>query len=185
MSPVFRRLRVELALVPLCLASFCLCANALVQQDAGGRSEPGTQIPPASSDFEVKIVDGNFWVRPKGSQAWKRSSELKEPVTVGLFDGDHKIYVVSKALKPPKAKHTQEPGYPPGERKSGRQGRVLMHILVDEQGAVRFPAVDVSTEPKFAEEAIKTVEKWSFEPATLSGQAVAALIIVTIEFRVQ
>jgi TonB family protein len=184
MSLSFARSRVGLTLVPFCLASLCLWASVVAQQEAGGNSEmqPGTQTPPVTSpDFEMKIERGQILVRQKGSQEWKRSTELNEPVAVGLLDGSHKIYVVTKAIKPPRAKHSGVPEYPPDERGSGKEGRVSMHIVVDEQGAVRLPTVDASSGPKFAKAAIKAVKKWTFEPAKLNGQPVAALTIVEFD----
>ena len=185
MNSVLGRFGILLALVSLCFTPLCVCADSQMQQTPSGGSEPGTQVPSSASDFVLKIVDGKFLVRQRGSQEWKRASELTEPVVVGLFDGDHKIYVATKAIKPPKAVHAREPDYPSSERRSGGQGQVLMHIVVDEQGAVRFPTVDVSPRPELAEASIKAVGKWIFKPATLDGQPVAAVIIVTMEFKLK
>ena len=184
MNSFLGRLILAFASVSLCITSLRVRAESQEQQTTGS-GEPGTQVlSTPSSNFELKIVNGSFLVRQRGSQEWKRASELTEPVVIGLFDGDHKIYVATKAIKPPKAIHARQPDYPSAERKSGGQGQVLMHIVVDEQGAVRLPTVDVSPGPEFAVASIKAVGRWSFEPATLDGQPVAAVIIVTMEFKI-
>lgn len=126
---------------------------------------------------------GQFLVRQKGSQEWKQSTKLREPIAVGLLDNNHKIYIGTKAIKPPKAKHTEDPTYPPSESKSGKGGQVLLHIVVDEQGAVRFPTVDASAGPEFAKAAIEAVKRWTFSPAKMNGQPVAVLIGVVVNFR--
>ena len=143
MLPFFRRFRVGFTLVPLFVAALCLWASALVRQETGGGTEMHggvTTAPEFPSDFEVKIAHGEFLVRQKGSQKWKPSSKLKEPIAVGMLDGNHKIYVSTKAIEPPKPKHTEEPAFPHDEQKSGN-GRVSMHVVINEQGAVRSPTV--------------------------------------------
>ena len=163
------------------------CANsvsllgALAQQktDAGSGIQEGAMSP---SDFELKIKGGDFFVRQKGTLKWRRSSEVSEPVAVGLLDGRRKVYVITKAIKPPKAKHTSDPDYPESERRRKMEGYVSLHVIVDDQGLVRLPTVDVSPGPEFSESAIEAVRKWTFEPARLDGQPVAFLINVTMKF---
>ncbi len=152
MKLLFGRLSVGLTLVPFCLASLCLWAAVGVQEVPSG-----TQTPSAPSDFEAKIVDGRVLVRQKGSQRWEESSKLKQPVAIGLLDGNRKIYVVTKAIKFGKAKHTEDPVYPPSERKALNQGQVSMHVVVDEKGAVRLPTVDARPGPEFTKAAIEAL----------------------------
>ncbi|HTA22473.1 MAG TPA: energy transducer TonB [Terriglobales bacterium] len=177
------RLVLAFAFSSLCIISFCRYVDARPLPTIGSSDSRIQALSTASSNFEIKIVDGNFQVRQRGTQEWKKASELTEPVVISQSDEAHKIYVVTKAIRPPKAIYTHEPDYPPGLKKSGAQGQVLMHIVVDERGAVLFPTVDVTPRPEFSEASIKAVEKWSFKPATLDGQPVAAVIIVTMEFK--
>jgi TonB family protein len=146
------------------------------QQVAEGKTDcqPGTQTPLSSStDFEVKIVPEGFLVRQKRSQEWKLSGGLNEPIAVGVLDGNQKIYVMTKAIKRPKGKHLPDPDYPPGHSNGGQ---ISLHMVVDDQGTVRLPTVDVSPGPEFSQAAIEAVKKWTFKPATLNGQPVAVLI---------
>src|SRR5450759_1754094 len=129
-------------LLTICVASVCLLAPVLAQQKTGSESyaHPVIQTAPTfASDFELKIDHGEFLVRRKGTQKWKPSSQFSEPIAIGLLDGDRKIYVATKALKPPKAIHMQDPNYPESERKSGKEGYVSLHVVVDDQGAVSDP----------------------------------------------
>jgi TonB family protein len=161
-------------------------ASVVVQQEAAGNIEAqqGTPTPSgAPLIFEVNTKNGEVLVRQGGTQEWKQSEKLNEPTVVGMLDGGDKIYVVTKAVKPPRAKHTDDPEYPSSER--GNAGRVFMHIIVNEQGSVRLPAVDESSGPNFSNAAIEAVKKWTFEPGKLDGRPVAALIGVEIDFKLR
>ena len=150
-----------------------LCSEASPQ---GSRSAP-------AADFEVKITLGKEWlVRRKGTQEWTKSSKLSEPVAVGLLDGTSLVYVESMAIKPPKARQAEDPVFPESEVKTRNEGRVLLHLVVDDKGNVRMPIVDSSPGPAFANAAIDAVKKWTFEPTKLNGEPVAFLLKVVMEF---
>lgn len=173
---------IDLGLV--CTALLCLRYPVRALQEVGRSAdvEPAIQTPPTSPDFDVKIDDRKFLVRRKGSQDWKDGFKFKESVAVGLLDGNHKIYVVSKVIKPPVAKHRVDPDYPQGRRGPSAEGRTIMHIVVDDQGTVRFPTVDASGDAEFTKAAVVAVKRWTFEPAKLNGQPIAVLMFVTINF---
>jgi TonB family protein len=161
-------------------------APAVAQQKTVNETtvQPGTQTTTTwVPDFDVKIDQGEFLVRRKGTLEWKRSSQFSEPVTVGFLDSNQKIYVATKSVKPPKATHMEDPDYPASERNSGKEGRVSLHIVVDDHGAVRDAIVDAGPGPEFAKASIAAVKKWTFQPAKLNGQAVAVLVSVTMQFQ--
>jgi len=178
-------LRVALAAVSFCAASgwgMAACVPVQHETEGGAVQANVHPLPWVASDFEVKFARGEFLVRRKGTTEWIRSSKLSEPVVVGYMDGDHRVYVGSKALKPPTALHTEFPDYPASESNSGNKVGVSLHMVVDERGAVRFPAVDITPGPEFAKAAIEAVRKWRFEPAKLNGQPVAVLFVVEMAF---
>jgi TonB family protein len=188
MSLVAGVFKIGLALATVCMSLACASASVLTQPEAERVSEmqPGIRIPATSSDSEVKIEQGGkLLVRSEGSQEWKLSKELPESIVVGLLDGDHKIYVITKAIKPPKRKRTKDPVYPKGQRSPPREGQVLLHMVIDERGLVRFPTVDASTDQQFTDSAIDAVKEWTFESAKLNGQPVAVLVNVQIDFKRQ
>jgi TonB family protein len=161
-----------------------ISGHVCFQEASKENQQPEIQTPSTATDFEVKIVPGKgILVRRKGTDHWMESSKLTDQIAVGLLDGTSKIYVATKAIKPPKAKHLQDPDYPKSERKSAKDGQVFGHVVVDDQGKVRLPTVDSSPSPEFAKAAIEAVKKWTFEPATLNGQPVAVLIIFGMGFR--
>ena len=168
------------------LACLCAALPSLSQTE----SRVGTVVPPQIqstspdlSDFEVKSSDtGGFLVRRKGTSNWERSSTVNEPIAVGLLDGTQKVYIGTKSVKPPQALHTQEPEFPKRQLRSHVQRRVSLYVVVDDRGKVRFPTVDESPGADFSNAAIKAVEKWGFQPATLNGVPVPVLINVTSVF---
>jgi TonB family protein len=172
------------SIISICFVVCCasaVFASVLRQRADVSKPQPATQaISGTDVDFELKISPAKgFLVRRKGTAEWIESSKLREPVVVGLLDGTSKIYAPSKVIKPPKAKRAEPPDYP---IKAGETGRVLLHIIVDDKGAVRLPTVDASSSPEFANPSLEAVKKWAFEPARLNGQPVAVLYTVEMQF---
>lgn len=172
------------------LAATAICCSATVslwavqiQQAAPGDNQQSAAaanfIP--DSDYELKIVNGEFLARRKGTSDWKQSSKVDELVALGNL-GDRRVYLATRAIKPPKAIHMVDPHYPESEMKSGKGGVVLLHVIVDDHGVVRSPVVDVSPGPVFSAAAVEALKKWAFKPATSQGSPVAVLITITMEF---
>jgi TonB family protein len=183
-ASIFRGFGVGMVLLFICAIPPHLRAAVPIPQEPGlgGGAEQSTQkVPKWSPDFEAKVDDGGLLVRRKGTQEWKQSSKLAEPIVLGSFGSNQKIYVVTKAIKPPKARYAEGLNSPPGE--SGRPGRVLMLVVVDQDGAVRFPTVKASSGPEFTKAAIEAVKRWTFEPGNLDGEAVAVMILVTVDWQ--
>jgi TonB family protein len=136
------------------------------------------------ADFEFKIDDPvrGILVRRKGTSEWIESMKLDEPVVVGLLDGTSKIYVPSKAVKPPKTKHMQPPKYPESEQQAGRKGEAFLHAIVDDRGTLRLLTVDASPSPEFAAASLDAVKKWTFKPARLNEKPVAVLMLIDMRF---
>ena len=97
-------------------APLCLRASLYAQQGVGASVSEQPAVPiAATSDFEVKVVPHGFLARRKGSDEWLEVSKLSEPIVVGQLDSDHKVYIATKAIKPPKMKHSEDPKYPDSE----------------------------------------------------------------------
>ena len=169
----------------LVIASATLCPPAaLFGQGVTNTENQQTSSAAPSSDFEVKFsAEKGILVRRKGTPNWLEVSHLKDPVAVGQFDADHRIYVVTKAITPAKVKRADDPEYPGNGRRLSGECRVWLHMVVDDQGIVRQPVVDESPNADFANSALTAVSKWKFEPAKLNKQPVAVLMRVEIQFR--
>ena len=65
------------------------------------------------------------------------------------------------------------PRYPSSELRRGQQGWVELNYVVTEEGEVIEPVVEASSgSHAFERAAIKTVERWRYEPALLNGEPI-------------
>src|SRR5215831_13246796 len=110
---MLRAFEFVLRFVLFCALALFIQTALLAQQvsDGNNATQPASMTPAGPAiDFEVMVAprQGGL-VRRKGTQGWTLSSKLVEPTAVGLLDGNHPIYVVTKAVKPPKAKRMPDP----------------------------------------------------------------------------
>ncbi len=75
------------------------------------------------------------------------------------------------------------PAYPMSARRMGEQGKVLLKVLVSEEGKATTVQVDRSSgHSKLDEAAVEAVKKWSFVPAKRSNKPMSAYVLVPINF---
>ncbi|WAK03687.1 energy transducer TonB [Methylobacter sp. YRD-M1] len=82
--------------------------------------------------------------------------------------------------------HNPAPVYPMVARRLGQQGKVLLHAMINTDGAVA--QLDIHKTSGFSrldQAALETVKHWRFVPARRGGQAVAAWVIVPISFTLE
>lgn len=78
------------------------------------------------------------------------------------------------------------PAYPSAARRAGREGVVLLRILVGTDGSPASVSVrETSGYDDFDSVAAQAVKKWRFSPARRSGQAVASFHDVRVRFRLE
>lgn len=85
-------------------------------------------------------------------------------------------------FKRPKAKVSPIPEYTAEARKQGIQGNVLLSFVVTEDGAVTDILVLRHLGGGLDDQAVKTVQQWQFDPATLDGEAVPYRIKTAMSF---
>ena len=83
----------------------------------------------------------------------------------------------------PKAIFAPAPDYPERYRATGKQGTVILWLIVDEKGVPKDIKVARSLSPELNAKAIEAVKRWRFQPATREGKPVAVQINVEVEFR--
>lgn len=85
----------------------------------------------------------------------------------------------------PKAIYQPFPEYTEKARKKKIRGTVLMSIVVTPDGTVREPKLVRSLDNELDKQALDTVSKWKFTPATKDGQPVSVRIEVEVSFNVR
>ncbi len=82
--------------------------------------------------------------------------------------------------------HNPRPDYPPLSRRLGEEGKVLLRVRVSREGLAA--AVDIEKSSNFArldEAARQVVSRWRFVPAKRGDEAIEAMVIVPIVFRLE
>lgn len=75
------------------------------------------------------------------------------------------------------------PAYPPMARRLKEQGRVLLKVLVGENGHAENVQIENSSGySKLDQAALEAVKQWTFIPAKRSNQAISAYVLVPIKF---
>ncbi|HZS28960.1 MAG TPA: energy transducer TonB [Candidatus Angelobacter sp.] len=101
-------------------------------------------------------------------------------------DVDEPIYKFGKDkndIKPPRATYTPEPDYTDEARRSKFQGTVVLGLLIDKNGQVCRITIERPLGKGLDEEAVESVKKWRFKPATRNGEPVAVEMKVEVSFQ--
>jgi protein TonB len=79
---------------------------------------------------------------------------------------------------------TPRPDYPESARREGREGRVLLRVLVDDQGRSKQVEINSSSGSEALDRAAaEAIKQWRFVPARFGDQAVESWLRIPIEFR--
>ncbi|MCX7830633.1 MAG: energy transducer TonB, partial [Acidobacteria bacterium] len=88
------------------------------------------------------------------------------------------------AVKPPKLIRDFQPVYPPAALAMGLSGKVVVEVIINENGEVENARILQSNSHIFDEAALDAARKWKFSPPTDErGQKVAVYFIRTITFK--
>lgn len=74
------------------------------------------------------------------------------------------------------------PLYPESYVGSGIEGEVVVEFYIDENGAVRLPAILEQNGIDFAASAVEAVLQWKFEPPMRNGRPVTAVVMQQFHF---
>ena len=86
-------------------------------------------------------------------------------------------------ISPPRTIEDPAPEYTEGARKRKIQGAVVLWLVVNAQGLPEQIKVKRSIDSGLDPNAVDTVKRWKFEPATRDGNPVAVAINVEVNFR--
>jgi protein TonB len=80
--------------------------------------------------------------------------------------------------------HNPAPAYPMAARRRGDQGTVMVRVTVSSEGLpIRVSLEKTSGTPALDESALNALRSWRFVPARENGQAVEALYIVPVVYK--
>lgn len=107
-----------------------------------------------------------------------RSAALSAPAKTGEAERfEPPLYGVPGLANP-------RPRYPWLSRQKGEEGRVVLRVRVDRDGAAKqVYVVQTSGHGRLDRAAQQTVEKWRFQPARRAGREVAGHVDVPVTFR--
>ena len=79
---------------------------------------------------------------------------------------------------------TPRPQYPESARREGREGRVLLRVLIDDQGRSKTVEINTSSGSQVLDRAAaEAIQRWRFHPARYGDQPVESWLRIPIEFR--
>jgi TonB family protein len=99
-------------------------------------------------------------------------------------------FFIAGEITPPSPIKASPPSSSSAKDGTAKDGEVTVTIAIDQLGHVHVLKVKEPTadqepaDPELTEEAVKTLRRWSFEPALLAGKAVPVCKDVTVEFSV-
>ena len=133
---------------------------------------------PGKVEFEQKTVDVK--------QASVEEKQKKSSDSLNKKSNDNRMSQnknLSKALYKIGSINNPHPPYPLIARKKGFEGKLILEVLVNEDGSVKSTSIRESSGYEILDTVSKkTVEKWTFIPAKKMGQAVKDNIQVPIKF---
>ena len=149
-------------------------------------TEKPAELDPASA-APIEIGDG----APGGTEggtgpvtAAPAPAPAPAPPTPTVVRRAEPINLPETATPPTPAADNVQPEYPADARAAGREGQVILKIVVSERGEVTRVDVLRGDEP-FAAAAIAAVKRWRYSPALVDGQPAAVFRIVKIPFRIK
>lgn len=143
-------------------------------EDGRGETEPPPLIPPGLWPRPAPAAFPAAEVVPEGETEGVPAGATGETGTALPRGGDITAPQVLDRVIPP---------YPEDARLAGRQGLVVVELIIDEDGGAHDARVVSGLSETLDAAALQAVSAWRFKPATRHGEPVRVLFRVTVEFR--
>ncbi|MCP3097863.1 TonB family protein [Myxococcus sp. K15C18031901] len=158
--------------------------NQRLQRERGGRpsSGSGAASPGAEPVEDSEWSTGDSLSAPMPLEvpaASKPSTEPPRPVVEG-----GPVQLPEHAKAPVELAGNLQPEFPQEARAAGREGLVVLKLVVTERGEVREVTVMRGEEP-FASAALRAVRTWRYQPAMLDGRPISVYRVVKVPFRLR
>jgi len=85
----------------------------------------------------------------------------------------------------PKAIHKVNPRYPEEARKAGLTGVVVCETIITAKGEISDVTILRTADEVFNQPTIDALKQWTFEPATLEGEPVDVIYILTVKYSLE
>jgi protein TonB len=148
------------------------------------------KTPPVPSEEQVGLDNTSFGEGTGGPAFHVGTTQMGAPT--GRPIGGTAATTAAAVLGPPpklvEARAVQgnpAPEYSDAARKANVEGLMVVEVSIDERGRVLRARVRSGLHPELDAIATKTVQRWSFEPATLAGKSVASTKFLRIRFDLQ
>lgn len=145
--------------------------------------EPTEPPPPTLAEASPNMsLNLSLEIIPGAGGAWSGTllgmwDSVQAAATVDTFQAED-------LERPPEVISAVPPVYPAALRRAGVEGRVVLLVVVDEQGRVEEARVERSSRPEFEAPALEAVRKWRFRPGMKDGQPVRTFLRQPIRFSV-
>ncbi len=115
---------------------------------------------------ESVVEDSSFAVRVGNTLMQAQEKDFTDPSKVKPYAPQPVKQQAIKANAPPKLRSKVDPEYPALARKAGREGRVVLRVLIGADGHVKSVTVVRAEPPDFGFEqaAVEAVQQWVYSP---------------------
>lgn len=147
------------------------------------------EMPPVDVQFEVNAALDIGLAVPNPPVMETPVAPMAAPVAVSApaapaFD-PNKIFGAGQLEIPPRLLHASPPAYPPQAMRAGRQGVVMVKVVLDREGRIvstdLVPGPDVA---QFGSATLDAVRRWRFSPGKIGDRTVMCEVIVPVEFNI-
>ena len=111
------------------------------------------------------------------------AQEASQNTTASTASNDTVYERYTKDMTPPRAIYSPDPQYADRPRKKKIQGIVIVTVTVTAEGTTRDPEITKSLDKDLDKQAVASVAKWKFQPATKDGKPISVRVPIEINFR--
>ncbi|WP_163999658.1 TonB family protein [Pyxidicoccus caerfyrddinensis] len=154
-----------------------------LQRQRGGGSRPAVAVAasPAAAPGDGALSAPELLSAPTLLEA---PAPVARPAAVVPARPSGPINLPEDAKPPVELASNVPPEFPQSARAAGREGQVILKVVVTETGQVRDVGVLRGEEP-FVSAAVRAVGTWRYQPALLEGRPIAVYRVVKVPFRLR
>lgn len=158
--------------------------------DDPARAEPTPQTKPADempTRSVVKTAAPETPKTPPRKVERKPATELAVATSAVAMQAQAAVQAGAKVDEMPlQLPANPEPPYPNDAWQAGREGRVMLRVMIGATGLVERAGVEKSSGwASFDDSALTTIRRWRFEPARRAGASVSFEVLIPVRFQLR